>query len=169
MEFERDWKQELKAEMDKISSNKKDDWVKIINLCEEFSREIQEHIKWISEQSRYVENMKNQYIELYRARFEETPPTQRPQLVLTETSNSTTILKTRAQKRDAIHKSALAISQPNSIFSANDVNENLIKQGISLDVKKPQAVISTILVTFEADFKKIAGRKKGMFTRIANV
>jgi hypothetical protein len=163
---QKDWKQDLEVELNNVS-NKKEDLIKIINLCEDFSNDIQNNINSFSEQIDHVESIKSQYIELYKTRFKDNPPQRRPKLPFIEVTSNVTVLKTREQKRNAVRTSTLAVFQANPIFSANDVNEDLIKRGISLDVKKPQAVISTIINSFN-DFKKISGKKKGMFTGLAN-
>jgi len=166
MENPKEWKQNLKAELDKISHNKKEDWVKIIRLCEDYGQEIQTFSNWISEQIRYIESIRRQYVELYSIRFEESPPN-REQTAIKEVPKAEIILKTRQDKREAVRKTALLISQSNSEFTANDVNENLLKNGLRLEAQKPQAVISTIITSFKDDFQKIAGRK-GVFKRLVN-
>jgi hypothetical protein len=165
MEKLRDWKQELRAQLD-ITGNKKEDLLKIIHVCEEYSQQIKEYINWVSGQIAYVDSIKIQYERLYNIRFDEPPPKLTPQLPLEQITKEV-VLTTKEQKRDAIKNTALAISQPDSEFLANDVFEDLTKRGISLGVTKPQNVITTVLASFKTDFAKIPGRK-GAFKNITN-
>ena len=154
-----EWKESLQRDLENVG-NKKDDLLKVISLCENYSREIQSVLNWVSDHVTFVDGIKGEYIRLYRIRFGQDPPLQ----VKEKPTMNEVLLNTSKARKKAVRDVALAISQPGSEISGKAILEEFTRKAMKLSGSNPNAIIGTILNGFTAEFEKVKG-KSGIFKR----
>ncbi len=155
----KDWKELLQGDLETVG-NKKDDLLKVISLCEGYSKDIHSAMDFISVNQAFIDQIKSQYEALYQLRFPDIELEQRKQA----TGNLLIPLDTPAKRKKQVVEvlRQLAI-QPGATVEAKDVIVALEKSGFTLKGTNPNAIVSTILYRLRSDCEKVGGgvfRKK---------
>lgn len=154
----KDWKTLVEEQL-KITGYGKEDILKIVHMCQDFTVEIQPVSQWVGQQQAFVTQIYRIFSEMYPTRFGEQPPPRPKEAPITEVP-----LDTPERRKQAIREVALSITKPGDDVSDEAVFEELMRRGMKIDASNPTATISTILHGFKPQFEKIQG-KRGVFRR----
>jgi hypothetical protein len=154
----KDWKNLLQQDLERIG-NKKDDILKVISICNDYSKEIESVRQWIAGHQRFVDGVMATFDDLYRLRFN-SEPVRRPELKMALTQQI--LLNTPKIRAQEIRKIALATTQIGTETDCVSIQRELERRGMKLEGNNPNAIISTILNGSTSGFKKVG---KGVFKR----
>ena len=154
------WKEKLQTDLECIG-NRKEDIQKIIQICMDYENQIDDASRWFGGQVNFVQQIKNQYWNLYQLRFNESPEVKK-----VEVKPNKIILHTKQERSIEVKKVAMELTRPGDEISSKVINDGLSNKGMELDADKPMAVISTIMWGYKEEFEQVKTKgKKGIFKR----
>jgi|WetSurMetagenome_2_1015567.scaffolds.fasta_scaffold807429_1 hypothetical protein len=142
----KEWKKALQTELDKYG-NTKNELAQVITVCDQYAKEIQGIINWLSDNHAFVIQIQRQYRELYHIRFGESLPEVIPQGI-----TSLKVLNNE-QKKEEILKLVQAVP-PGSKISAQDVLKSLEQKGFKVKAANPHAAVSTTMFFLKNELEK---------------
>lgn len=174
------WKDLLQNNINE-KGNKQSDYIDIIYLCEDYSNEARNIISQVSEHLGFIDQIKIQYMNLYRLRFGEMPPPKASKALevkpiepindkdiqenIAKASIQEIILDTPEKRKNAVIEVSLAISQPSLKITAQAIQDEMKHRNYKIVADKPNSVISTIMGNFTDEFERVPN-EKGTFKRL---
>ena len=154
----KDWKGLLQKDLETVG-NKKDDLLKVISLCDSYSKDIRLAMDYISANQAVI----NQIAEHYRQVNQLLYPDVQPQNAEQAIGNLLIELDTpEKRKKQVVEVLKRLATSPGGTVSAPDVNKTLEKNGYLLKGGNPNGIISTIIYR-QPGYEKVGGgvfRKK---------
>ena len=118
----------------------------VLAMCDDALAEMQPAYDFASQQKDSLQTLRQNYSQLYLARFGELYASKSIEIVLDTTES----------RREAVRGAALEVVDKYGLVTDQDVLDYLKREGKVLAGGNPKAIVSTILWGFKSQFEKVA-------------